>query len=193
MRALSGASPRLAEDGVQRLIAEGATLIVSFGLAGGLDASLAPGDVILASRIVTPGGDAFPADVSLAKFLPEAKTLAMAGIDSPAASPFAKHALRAATGASAVDMESHIAARLAQDAGLPFVALRAVCDPAGQTLPQSALAACGPDGKERLLPVLLTLLIHPGELPDLIRLAGQSQKALDALKAALGLILQQGA
>jgi hopanoid-associated phosphorylase len=187
--ALSGASPRLAEQGVRKLIADGATLIVSFGLAGGLDASLVPGDLILASGIAAPGGLSLTADTSLSLLLPEARLGVIAGIDAAAASPFAKQALRAATGAQAVDMESHIAARLAHEAGLPFIALRAICDPAGQGLPRSALAACGPDGQERLLPVLLSLLAHPGDLSDLIRLAGQSQKALEALEAALERIL----
>ena len=42
----------------------------------------------------------------------------------------AKAALRATTGADAVDMESHIAARYAEQHSLPFAALRVISDPA---------------------------------------------------------------
>ena len=51
-----------------------------------------------------------------------------------------KAALRSETGAAAVDMESHIAAAYAAEAGLPFAALRVISDPATR-----ALAGAGED------------------------------------------------
>ncbi len=44
--------------------------------------------------------------------------------------PSCKAALHSETGAAAVDMESHIAAAYAAEAGLPFAALRVISDPA---------------------------------------------------------------
>ena len=58
------------------------------------------------------------------------------------------------TGAVAVDMESHIAAAYAAEAGLPFAALRVVSDPAGRALPALAMAAIKPNGDIDLRKVL---------------------------------------
>ena len=49
---------RLAED----LLAAGARALVSYGVAGGLDPALGPGDVVLPETVVVPGGKALDAD-----------------------------------------------------------------------------------------------------------------------------------
>ena len=65
--------------------------------------------------------------------------------------PF-KAALHSETGASAVDMESHIAAAYAAEAGLPFAAVRVISDPAHRALPALARAAIKPNGQIDLAP-----------------------------------------
>ena len=60
--------------------------------------------------------------------------------------PRDKVALHKETGATAVDMESHIAAAYAASVGLPFAALRVINDPASRSLPALALNALKPNG-----------------------------------------------
>ncbi len=70
----------------------------------------------------------------------------LAGVDAPLVAPTEKAALRAATGAAAADMESHLAAAFAATRRVPFAALRVVCDPAERGLPPLAAEALRPDG-----------------------------------------------
>ena len=95
-----------------------------------------------------------------------------------------KAALRRATGADAVDLESAAAAR----AGIPFAALRAICDPAARDLPHAALVALDARGRIGALHVLAAVLARPAELPALLRLAGDAARARRALLARVRLI-----
>jgi adenosylhomocysteine nucleosidase len=80
-----------------------------------------------------------------------------------------------------VDMESHVVAAVAAAAGLPFLVIRAIADPAGRALPAAALAGLSPDGGTRPWTVLLALARSPGQLIALIRLAGDSAAGIAAL------------
>src|SRR6185295_5746469 len=111
--------------------------VISFGVAGGLDPSLKSGDVVVATE-VTAGDARWFAGLSLAE--DQIAALAMggrrivrgglAGVEEVVVAQAGKAALRSETGAAAVDMESHIAAAYATEAGLPFAALRVISDPA---------------------------------------------------------------
>ncbi len=54
----------------------------------------------------------------------------------------------------AVDMESHGAARFAENWGLPFAALRAIADPQHRALPPAAMVGMKPDGSADIKAVL---------------------------------------
>jgi adenosylhomocysteine nucleosidase len=177
---------------LERAVAQGARAIVSFGIAGGLDPSLRPGACIVGSA-ATMGAARWPSDPGwagkLVAGLPGAILAEVAGADHPVASANHKRVLRAAGGAAAVDMESHIAARIAAANGLPFAILRIVCDPAGSPLPSAALAGMGEDGTSDAIAVLRALVAAPSQLPALIRLALDARIAFSQLKrrrAALG-------
>ena len=186
----SGARPARARAEAARLLAEGAVGLVSFGLAGGLSPALAPGDLVLADVVVLPDGERIATDPAwrmrvLAAIEAGGGTphqVAVAGSDRLLATSAAKRALFATTGAVAVDMESHAVAEAAQRAGLPFVVLRAIADPADQALPRAATVALGPGGEVRLLAVARALLATPAELPALLRVGRQSRRALAALR-----------
>jgi hopanoid-associated phosphorylase len=184
-----GGDPTRAGAIAARLIAEGASLIVSFGLAGGLDPALAPGTLIVADTVID--GEALATDPSwtarLRVGLPGAVGGAIAGVDGPLATVAAKAALRA-TGAVAVDTESHAIARAA-GRSVPFVVVRAIADPAAMALPPAALVAPRPDGGIAVHRVLASVAVRPTQIPDLIRLARASRAAFAALRhaaAALG-------
>ncbi len=186
---VSGADPeRLAA----LLAAEGedVTAVLSFGIAGGLDPMLQPGDLVAATRIRASAG-AWPADMAWAARLARitaARLGVLAGANLAATDAAAKKALRAMTGALAVDMESQVAAAFAARRSLPFAALRAVADTAEEVLPQAALVGLTADGRPAPLRVLLALARRPSDLKPLRAVAARSRTALEALGHSVHLL-----
>ena len=85
-------------------------------------------------------------------------------------------------------MESFIAASVALEHAVPFVACRTIIDPADRTLPASALAGFRRDGRLDVMAVVMSLLRHPGELPDLIRVGREARTARVALEVGRALL-----
>src|SRR5260370_38269198 len=77
----------------------------------------------------------------------------MAGVAAPLTGVQEKSSMYRATGALAVDMESHIAGAIATARGLPFAVCRAIVDPAWRRLPRAATAGLRGDGTTTILPV----------------------------------------
>ena len=159
--------------------------ILSFGCAGALDPSLGAGDCVVASSVIS-GAGTFAADPAWMQFLcerlPRARCGALAGLDAPLASRAAKAQLWQASGALAVDMESHAAALAAHRLGLPFAAVRVVLDPAWRSLPPCALAALREDGGTDLGALLRALALAPGQLGPLALLAADACRARRMLR-----------
>ncbi len=172
-----------ARRAVERLRARGVSGLVSFGLAGGLDPALAPGALIVPSTVVLDD-ERWDADPMLVARLGGGTGHVLVGGGGVLATAVAKAALRRATGADAIDLESAAAAR----AGLPFAALRAVCDPAARDLPHAAVVALDARGRIGALRVLVATLARPAELPALMRLAGDAARARRALLGRVRLI-----
>jgi len=190
-----GGNAALLLQRLERAIAEGARGIISFGIAGGLAPSLKPGDCVVASE-VRDGGACFIPDAAwtariLAK-LPQAIHAPVAGADAIATTTAEKAALFGATGACAVDMESHIVARAARAHGLAFAVLRTISDAADSALPPLVSVAVTDKGTLNLPGVLGSLLANPRQLAVLPRTARESNAAFAALlrcRRALGLRL----
>ena len=169
--------------------------IVSFGIAGALAPLLKIGDVIIATHVVH-GDERYPADArwlaALRAKLPRAITAILAGHDQIVSHVDGKRRLFALSGAHAVDMESHIAARIAARHGIPFAAIRTISDAANRGLPPAALLPLKPSGRIRTLRVLRSALGEPSQIPDLMRTGRESGRAFRALlrsRNALGLFL----
>lgn len=158
--------------------------IVSFGFAGGLTTGLRPGACIIA-RSVLALGEGFITDPAWAHRMlaavPNATYADLASVDRPIQLPSEKQALHARTGAVAVDMESHIAGRIARDRRLPFAGIRAVIDPVERQVPKSALAGQRGDGSADARAVASALLRRPRDIPAVIRLAFDAWVASRAL------------
>jgi adenosylhomocysteine nucleosidase len=105
----------------------------------------------------------------------------LAGVDALITEPAAKRALQRATGAAAVDTESHIVAAIATARGLPFAAFRVVADSVLRSLPPAASVALAPDGKIRGGAVLGSLVRTPAQLPLLLLTAIDARTAFRAL------------
>lgn len=168
--------------------------IVSFGVAGGLNPALRSGDIVLASEVVDAGHRWVTASALNANLiaLPDIGSRmvpgVLVGVEEVVLGRVGKAALRATTGADAVDMESHIAARYAADNGLPFAALRVVSDPAHRALPRLAKAALKPDGNVDVWKVLRGLARKPSDLPALVSSGRDFKRALRQLHSVRGLL-----
>lgn len=183
---IGAADPGRAEAGARRLAAAGAAGLVSFGLAAGLDPALGPGRLLLPETVLDPDGRRWPTDPAWRGALGlDAETGPLAGCDALLRSPADKAALARASGAAAADMESHLLARAAGEAGLPFLVLRAVADPAGLALPPPAWDAIDAAGRSRGLAVAARLLRAPRHLPAMLALARAAARAERALGGAL--------
>jgi hopanoid-associated phosphorylase len=162
----------------------GCSGIISFGVAGGLDPALAPGDRIIAASIVTDHGR-YRADEAwvraLLAALPGAIHGDISGADAPVADPADKRAMHRSHRTAAVDTESHIAAAVAASRGLPFAAVRVVLDPAHRRLPPAALVPLRRDGSADLRAVLGSVRRDPVQVPDLLRIAADASLAWSTL------------
>lgn len=189
--AVSGGRIDLLAERLPPLLADGASGLISIGIGGALDPTLRVGEVVIGEAVIARDGrwgvDAGWAG-RLASVLPNARRGAIRGEDRMVVTAADKAALREG-GAIAVDMESHVAARLAVEFSLPFAALRVVSDEAGRDLPPAVLAGMKPDGGMNLWGVLGALARRPGQLPALMRAGRDADAAFQALaqaRAALG-------
>jgi hopanoid-associated phosphorylase len=170
--------------------------VISFGVAGGLDPSLKSGDVVVATEVVA--GDArWLAGLALNEELIANVAMGrrrvvrggLAGAEEVVAAQARKAALWIQTGASAVDMESHIAAAYADEAGLPFAALRVISDPAHRALPALARNALKPNGEIDLRKVLRGVARNPRALRALVSTGIDFNRALKSLRGCRGFLL----
>jgi hopanoid-associated phosphorylase len=170
--------------------------VISFGVAGGLDPSLKCGDVVVATEVLA-GDDRWLTGFALNEAMIARVALGrrrvvrggLAGAEQVVAASSVKAALHLETGAAAVDMESHIAAAYAAEAGLPFAALRVISDPASRALPPLALAAIKPNGDIDLRKVLRGVARNPTTLRALVSTGLDFNRALRSLRGCRGFLL----
>jgi adenosylhomocysteine nucleosidase len=170
--------------------------VISFGVAGGLDPTLKSGDVVVATEVLA-GDTRWLAGLTLNDDLIASLALrsrrvvrgGLAGVERVIAAKACKAALRSETGAAAVDMESHIAAAYAAEAGLPFAALRVIADPASRALPELAMAAIKANGDIDLRKVLRGVARDPLSLRALVSTGIDFNRALRSLRGCRGFLL----
>jgi adenosylhomocysteine nucleosidase len=165
--------------------------VISMGLCGALADGLRPGDWVVATAVLGNGRNT-PTDFAwrsvLAERLPGARTGPVLGSDAIIADRDAKRSAHQATGALAVDMESHTAAAVAARHGLPFVVARVVSDAAERSLPKAAQAGMAGDGGMDLGAVLKALARNPLELRALIGVGVEAEAAFRALARGRNLL-----
>jgi adenosylhomocysteine nucleosidase len=185
VRAVAGGGNRARlEQLIEHQLAEGGQAIISFGIAAGLAPGLEPGACLVGGTVIHDGAASVADPVwtaSIKSAIGGMDPIIIAGVDRPLTSPAAKRALHTETGAVAADIESHIVARLATRHGLPFAVLRVIADPAEREIPSAALAGLREDGGIDIRAVLAALLKQPGQLPTLLRLAGDTRRAMASL------------
>lgn len=141
--------------------------MISFGVAGGLASHLRAGDWVVASTI-RESQTVRPTDAvwsrKLLGMIAGAVHAPIVGVDEPVAEPAKKRELYKTTGAAAVDMESHVVARVAAEHKLSFAAVRVVVDPAHRAVPPAALIGMRPDGRANVAAVLRDIIARPSQL-----------------------------
>lgn len=175
---ISGMGITAAAAGARALLGAGATALVSWGMAGGLDPALAAGSIFLPSEIIALGGES----IMTARHWRDRLSVAIAALSPVAhgklltsgraiASVADKADLFRDTGAAAVDMESLAVAQAAMRRQLPFIAVRVIVDSAADALPPVVSAAADSAGQLRLWHLMGALLRAPRQLGAVIRLA----------------------
>lgn len=176
------------------MIRAGVKALISIGLAGGLTPALKTGDLIIGEEILLLDNGkiqgpwaANPAGIALTR-----KALAAEGVPAffgtvlTAPRPILERERKASmfkqTRALAVDMESAAVARAAREKGIPFLTIRAICDPAEETIPPELYDCLNANGKVRLPTLLRNIARKPSLTLDLLRLGRQSAVAGSALK-----------
>lgn len=164
-------------------LAPGAEAIVSWGLAGALRDDLRVGDWVIGTGV--SGGFEHDCDAHWSERVLAALPGAHRGrfhADGLLADAPAKRAL-ALSGRSAVDMESHIAARVAAAHGLPLAILRVVSDRVDDEMPPAVLVSMGPRGRTAYARVAASLARHPAQVRAFAAFARHSVACLGVLKA----------
>ena len=204
MLLLSGIGANRARVAAQALIEKGATALVSWGSAGGLMPALSPGRLILPERVLAEDQSLYPVDPFWHERLynrlkgyvdPHRGDLAQSTV--VLASRSEKAALLLRTGAVAVDMESASIAQVAKEAGIPFMAIRAITDGAEMDIPHGALDSIDEFGRVRLIGLFSFMARHPVELLALVRMgrnfrAAETTLSKVALRAGSYLLCPHG-
>ncbi|MGH8709780.1 MAG: hypothetical protein ACREVA_00405 [Burkholderiales bacterium] len=193
---LCGIGREKALNAAQSLLEAGATALLSWGTAGGLDPALSAGTLVLPQQVIGANQSVFPVDSEwrnrvqqrVAKHVATSSGILLESL-SVFTHPSQKQALAKRAGAAAVDMESAAVAQVAQQAGVPFIAIRVIADQAITAIPSSALSAVDAYGRLQFLPLVASLLAHPRELPALITLGRAfraAQKTLSTVATLAG-------
>jgi nucleoside phosphorylase len=154
-------------------------LLLSSGCAGALSPDLVPGDLAVATAVIgSQTGERFDTD-------PSSRALACAAAaqadirtavgpvlcsSTVLATPAAKQAAAASTGAVAVDMEGAAIAACARRGGIPFASVRAILDTAATELRSAGVFMDPQTGGVRPLRLLGHLAQQPRAVADLLAL-----------------------
>ncbi len=191
--AVSGMGAERARAAAALLIAQGATALMGWGYAAGLDSRLDAGSLVLPERVLGAGGESYPVDAEwhsraylAAGFKVPVWTGTLAESAAIVATPAEKRALGRRTGASAADMESAAHARAAAERALPYLAVRAIVDTASTEIPGSVLPALEESGA---LDGGKFFRAAPADWLKILRLGMQFRAAQSTLKKASKAIL----
>lgn len=171
-----------------------APLVISAGLCGALDPGLATGELVLPDTVITPSGERLAVSApARGGLVARAGGRARGGVlvtsGEPIATSAAKAALRAATGASAVDMESAAILRQAAVAGWPALVVRGVSDDATRGVPPALSRLVTAEGRLRGGRALALALMRPQAVGHAVALHRGSLRALDAVARALAILV----
>jgi adenosylhomocysteine nucleosidase len=138
--------------------------------------------VVVASAVLSETGTMAPAN-GLLPPSPGARFGSLLSLDRVLVSTGEKHQVRGIHPEPplAVEMETAAVARVADQFGVPWAAVRAVSDTADEALPVDFNRLRAADGDLPVSRVALYAATHPGCIPGLIRLGRNTNTAAEAL------------
>lgn len=186
--AITGVGAPRAFAGAQSLLRAGATALLSWGTAAGLQPELQPGALALPQVVIDGAGRRFPVDGAWHQRMTRQMEGAVDTVTGPLAEspvllrgPGDKQDLYSRVGALTADMESAAVALAAHEAGVPFLAVRAVADHATGIMPECVIRAIDPNGRIHVGRLLAWAACHPGDwahLAILVRCFGDARRTL---------------
>jgi adenosylhomocysteine nucleosidase len=181
--------------------------VIGAGVAGGLSADLAVGEILVSARVLDAAEEAPAPDPGLVRralALPGLRAGTLLSVVRPALTPSQKAALlahvesvapagtagaatqgAAGTAEAAVDMESSAWARACAESGVPYVILRAISDTADEELPGYLAHCMDSEGSIRRAAVARKAVLHPGSIPALLRMRRRVAECSRSLGAAI--------
>lgn len=195
--ALSGFGAARAHAAAELLLSKGATGLLSWGFAAGLDQGINAGNVLLPKRVIGAAGESYPVSMEWHRRLHQALLAEFAVVTEPILEsamivnrPEVKCELARRTHAIGTDMESAAQARLAAARGVPFVAVRVISDTANTRIPQSVTDALDPSGMVSIRRCVTRAVSRPSDGIAMVRLGIQFHAARSSLTRASVLALE---
>lgn len=168
---------------VERLNQLTPRLVLTCGFAGGLDPTLAAGDVLCATD-----DEGLRSKLTAAGARP-VKFYCATRIATKVAEKFE---LRSTTGADAVEMESAAIHSICRERGIPCATVRVISDTANEDLPLDFNQLSKPDLSLDFGKLLWAITKSPGKIPGLLRLQKNSNWAAQRLAEVLAKITMLG-
>lgn len=158
--------------------------VLTCGFAGGLKPELPVGAVVY-----DPGGAA-PWASTLSKL--GARPASFYSSSQIVSTATEKQLLREATGADAVEMESHVIREIATRKGIPSATIRVISDAAHEDLPLDFNRLLTRRFAISYPKLAWTLVRSPNRIPDLVRFQRTTREAARKLGVVLGALIRQG-
>ncbi|GGY01646.1 hypothetical protein GCM10007160_31980 [Litchfieldella qijiaojingensis] len=181
---VSGPGPERAARAARTLVEQGASALLSWGVATGLDPLLSPGSLLIPEVVHGRDGERLRPDARWrAAVLAQVGEVARGELAETAIvlqDASARRVLRASTGAVAADMESAAVLRVAHSFGMPALVIRVVLDITTTDLPAGWAAAVTPEGRIAVRRIAAQLL-HPANWAPALALAQARRQAAHRL------------
>ncbi len=187
---ISGMGADRAQKAAEELLRMNIKVLLSWGIAGGLDENLRSGDLILPDKISSLDGQIYTTDANLNRQINACLTDSLISVNcgllteakEVLGSVQQKSDVHQSTGARAIDMESAAIAKVASKANLSFVAIRAIVDESNMIIPACVLKTTDIYGRPDFFHLLIELLLSPGQIRPLYQLSRAMKQAMNTLK-----------
>jgi adenosylhomocysteine nucleosidase len=183
---LTGVGKRRAQNAARKVFQQYLVSgVISTGCCGALNNMFAAGDIVVYTQIKSTGGMGMSTVNSNSELMEQAlkyhydrRMVRLAkgiSVDIVCAAPESKSRLGIEFAADVVDMESYWIGEIAQETGLPFIAIRAVADSVQDDL--SFLDRIVVKGKLKPLKTAGYFILHPHDLITAVECSRNIQKA----------------